>query len=148
MATRESSGHCLCGAVRFTGLGAIGPAEVCHCGACRRHGAGPLMSVYFSEGVRLDASDALKWYASSKLAERGFCGACGSVLFWRMHGAEKPSVSAHAVDVRIESIAEHVFVDEKPEWYDFADSAPRITSATMRERLEAYLEKKRAEEEG
>lgn len=139
----ESVGHCLCGGVRFTGLGTCSPAEVCHCTVCRRHGAGPLMSVYFPEGVRFERDDTLKWYRSSNIAERGFCSECGTVLFWRMHGADKPSVSAHAVDAEITSIREHVFVDEKPDWYDFADDAPRITSQMMRERLEAYLAKKR-----
>jgi hypothetical protein len=137
----ETPGRCLCGAVTFTGLGAVGPAEVCHCTICRRHGAGPLMSTTFAEGVRLDAADELRWYASSSIAERGFCGRCGTSLFWRMRGSASMSVSAHAFEGEPPSIREHVFVDEKPAWYDFADAAPRVTAAQMHERLEAWRKK-------
>ena len=96
------------------------------------------MSTRFADGVRMESSDELRWYASSTIAERGFCAQCGTVLFWRLVGGSGMSVSPHAVDTDFERIAEHVFVDEKPDWYDFADTAPRITSAEMHARLEAW----------
>jgi hypothetical protein len=141
----ETPGRCLCGAITFTGLGAVAPAEVCHCTICRHHGAGPLMSTSFAGGIRLDTADELRWYASSAIAERGFCSRCGTILFWRMAGARTMSVSAHAIAAEPPGIREHVFVDQKPGWYDFADHAPRVTSAEMQERLRAWKAKRASE---
>ena len=33
------------------------------------------------------------------------------------------------------AIAEHIFVEEKPAYYDFADEAPRVTGAEVFERF-------------
>lgn len=133
-----TAGRCLCGSVAFTGLGALGDAEVCHCSICRKHGAGPLMTVSFADGVRVDRDESLVWYATSRIAERGFCGRCGTILFWRLIGAAAMSVSAHVLDREPAAIREHVFWDDKPAWYDFADDAPKITRAQMRQRFEAW----------
>ncbi|MEZ4382934.1 MAG: GFA family protein [Nannocystaceae bacterium] len=135
---QETQGRCLCGEVTFTGLGALAPVEICHCDTCRRHTAGPLMSTYFAGGVRLDEAAALRWYESSTIAARGFCGRCGTTLFWRLRGSEAMSVSAHVVDAEPPAIAEHVFYDQKSPWYDFADDAPRVTAAQMRARFDAW----------
>lgn len=128
----------------FTGLGALGPAEVCHCETCRRHTAGPLMSTWFADGVRLDEAAELRWYESSAIAARGFCGRCGTTLFWRLKGSANMSVSAHVVDDHPAAIREHVFIDEKPPWYDFADDAPRVTAAEMQARFEAWKRRQEA----
>lgn len=102
------------------------------------------MSTNFAGGVRLDTADELRWYASSTIAERGFCGRCGTSLFWRMRGGASMSVSAHAFEGEPTGIREHVFADEKPAWYDFTDEAPRVTAAQMHERLEAWRKKQQS----
>jgi hypothetical protein len=84
-----------------------------------------------ADGVTLTKSDGLAWYASSDHSERGFCGHCGSTLFWRRSGAKRDwAVSVGTLENgHGQRIAEHIWVDDKPGFYDFADDAPRLTAA-------------------
>ncbi len=128
-------GRCLCGAVRFHGTLPEGPClEVCHCGQCRRWGSGPYMSFHFVDGVTLDADEGLAWYRSSDVGERGFCRRCGSSLFWRKPGAGSDmAVSAGTLEPGAPvAIRSHIWVEDKPGWYDFADDTPRRTAAEFR----------------
>jgi len=124
-------GRCLCGAVRFE---VAPPAEVgaCHCGMCRRWGGGgPLLGGIATAAVNITVGDALRWYASSSWGERGFCGACGSSLFWRQKGALDGWLVCIAAlaDADAPRLDQHIFIDDKPAYYDFAGDAPRLTGA-------------------
>ncbi len=132
MTDMSMTGQCLCGAVQFTGTPTQGGGiSVCHCGQCRRWTSGPLMSVRMAGGVTLTKADGLAWYASSDFGERGFCRRCGSTLFWREAGEERDwAVSVGTLaEGHGQRIAEHIWVDDKPDFYDFADDAPRLTAA-------------------
>ena len=129
------SGQCLCGAVHFHGTPvADSGVGVCHCGQCRRWGGGgPFMAVRMGGGVTFDADEALACYRSSDVGERGFCSCCGSSLFWRALDAGNDvaiNVSALPEDYG-QAIYEHIWVDDKPGWYDFADYRPRKTAAEV-----------------
>ena len=129
-------GQCLCGAVRFSGepdrARGITP---CHCGQCRRWaGGGPFMSVRCTGGVELEAGDTLVWFASSEFGERGSCNRCGSSLFWRRTGEPRDwaiNASMFPEDHGL-TITRHIWADDQPGWYDFADKAPRMTAAQCR----------------
>jgi hypothetical protein len=43
---------------------------------------------------RLEGEQHLRWYASSADAKRGFCGQCGSKLFWRADDGSAMDISA------------------------------------------------------
>ena len=127
-------GQCLCGAVRFE----VEPAtcrgiQVCHCGKCRRWSSGPYMAVTAATPVRVPEDAPLAWYRSSTHGERGFCRSCGSTLFWRQPGqALNWEVSVNALaDGHGLDIAEHIWIEDKPDGYDFADDAPRRTAANV-----------------
>lgn len=79
----EARGGCQCGAVRYRI--AAGPAKsvVCHCRMCQRatgNAFAPLLEV---------PRDRVTWtgepaeWASSDIAWRGFCRACGTPLYYR-----------------------------------------------------------------
>lgn len=40
----------------------------------------------------------------------------------------------------LEPIEEHIFIDRKPPWYDFADDAPRLTAAEFMEHMQGVQE--------
>ena len=127
------TGQCLCGDVRFHGaLVEDRGVGACHCGQCRRWGGGgPFMAVRMQGGVTFDADGTLRWFASSEHGERGFCATCGSSLFWRSPGAGNDvaiNVSALPED-HGKRIHEHIWVDDQPDWYAFADDTPRKTAA-------------------
>lgn len=78
-------GSCLCGQVTFHYTGPSLWCAHCHCSLCRRAHGAPLVTWVGVNAKRfvLDSADSLRWYASSPDSERGFCGCCGSTLFFR-----------------------------------------------------------------
>lgn len=81
-----AEGSCLCGAVRFSAtLPALWVAH-CHCTRCQRaHGAPFVTWVGFQDSAVEVASPggALRWFETAEGAGRGFCGHCGSPMFFR-----------------------------------------------------------------
>ena len=77
-------GGCQCGAVRYRVAGASISADVCHCRMCQRAVGGPYAAAFFvdARAVSWTAGPARSW-RSSNLAERGFCGDCGTPLYFR-----------------------------------------------------------------
>ena len=128
------SGSCLCRAVRFSVSVPDPTFSICHCGFCRRWVGGPLMSVHCPGDAEFDGEGDLASYRSSKWAERGFCRTCGSSLFWRL--AEDPGamliVAVDALDDAEDmTLHRHIYIDAKPDRYEFADDRPRITEAEL-----------------
>lgn len=123
------TGGCLCGAVRFSGIWGDDPPTACHCNQCRKW-SGHVWASGPATDLTIDDDSALRWYASSDHARRGFCATCGSSLFW--HELTEPyfSVSLAAIDeptgLRLDH---HIWVDFKGDYYDIADGLPQTTSA-------------------
>lgn len=85
-ATGAATGGCLCGAVRFTCEGELGPAGYCHCEDCRRcTGSAFNLSVRCPrDAFRLEQGDLggyTKAGASGQPLTRHFCRACGSPIY-------------------------------------------------------------------
>jgi len=126
------TGQCLCGAVKFAGEPRTDRGiSVCHCGQCRRWASGPFFAVRMQGGITLTKDEGLEWFRSSAQGERGFCGRCGTSLFWRAPGSGLDvAVSTGALEEGHGlTIAAHIWVDDKPGFYEFADDAPRLTAA-------------------
>lgn len=148
----EFIGKCLCGEVRFRMDAVPEEAGMCHCGTCRKMNGGmPLVAIPIAP-PRFDSDGSLRWRQSSAWGERGFCSQCGASLLVRLVGEDDGwMVMAGALENPPPlKIARHIFIDEKPDFYDFADDAPRITgeqwSAQVVEMLraqkgEAYAQK-------
>ena len=76
-------GHCLCGAVTVTVAAApAGWSGACHCRRCQRWSGG-LFLCFEAAAADVTVTGLVKTYASSALAERAFCGTCGSHLWMR-----------------------------------------------------------------
>lgn len=77
------AGGCLCGAVRFEATAEPLDSIYCHCSMCRRATGQPIVAgVYFRVGdVRITEGEA-SVHRSSPYADRGFCGTCGTPLFY------------------------------------------------------------------
>jgi hypothetical protein len=65
------------------------------------------------------------WYGSSPTARRGFCGTCGSNLFWDGPGNHL-SIFAGTLDgdARI-AVAGHIFCADKGACYELTDNFPK-----------------------
>jgi hypothetical protein len=120
-------GSCLCGAVRFTVAGDLPQPDACHCTACRKQTGHFLASVDVLRTVlRLEGDEVLRWYRSSEKVRRGFCGICGSVLFWDAMHLNRIAVAMGAFDGRTDTtLSMHIFVAEKGDYYTIADGLPQ-----------------------
>ncbi len=120
-------GGCLCGAVRFEIRGAARPVVACHCGQCRKWSGHYLAATAVRpENFLLLKEEALRWYDSSPEAKRGFCGICGSSLFWRPAAKNYFAVLAGALDGKTGlRLAAHIFTADKGDYYEIADGLPQ-----------------------
>jgi hypothetical protein len=117
------TGRCLCGAVRFEVDGPLRDVSVCHCVECRRWHGGP--GSYTSaprDALRLDDESVLRWIDSPESnthARRGFCGECGSSLFWDAPGRKTISIAAGALDppTGLKTV-KHIYIEDASDYYD------------------------------
>lgn len=129
---KSVTGGCLCGGVRYTVGETPLMSSVCHCDMCRRWTGGPMMALHPKTPITLNRDETLSWYDSSDWAERGFCHRCGASLFYRLKQApDDLIVGAGSLDDQsvVDGLESHIFVDEKPAFYDFADTSPRLSGA-------------------
>src|ERR1700693_2548146 len=92
-----TTGRCLCGAVSYEVRSPLRDVLICHCEECRRwHGHVGATSAARREDVVLLEQRGLRWIKSPRSdagARRGFCGECGSSLFWDAPGLETNSIA-------------------------------------------------------
>ncbi len=121
------SGRCLCGAISFEVAGELAPPDACHCSQCRRQSGHYWASTDVSrEALTLEGADRVTWYRSSEKVRRGFCSACGSVLFWERDGWSKIGVAMGAFDLPTGThLHVHIFVADKGDYYEVADGVPK-----------------------
>jgi hypothetical protein len=125
-------GGCLCGAVRYRVSGPLRGIINCHCTMCQRlHGSAGAHSKAKKANITVTEERGLKWFATSQRARRGFCGECGSVLFWEPVGQDATGIVAGTLDqpTGLKTIG-HIFVGEKPDFYELNDDVPRFEGSS------------------
>ena len=112
-------GGCLCGAIRFELQGRLHGITICHCGMCRRwHGHVGAYTAVPREALVWRSEARPAWYASSDFARRGFCGACGSSLFWENPAEAHVAVAAGALDAPTGLTTKaHIYLDDRGDYY-------------------------------
>lgn len=122
------TGSCLCGAVRFELRGKLRDVSACHCGQCRRWtGHCVAATAVARENLVFTEQRGLKWFRSSDAARRGFCGECGSSLFWEGDGLGYTGVMAGTLDSPTGlRLARHIWTADRGDYYDIADNLPQF----------------------
>lgn len=125
--TGPMGGGCLCGAVRYEV--SRPPLEVyyCHCRVCQR-ASGNVVTIwaqFAAVSFRITCGE-VKFYRSSDVARRGFCGNCGTHLVVTGFEADEPVAVAvgslnHPEDLRPEG---HFGVESKVPWFNVLDDLP------------------------
>ena len=119
-----NTGGCLCGAVSYRVDGPLRPVVGCHCTQCRKT-SGPHVAATSARRDQVTVAGAVTWYRSSGTARRGFCGTCGSNLFWDGPG-ENLSIFAGTLDgdpgIRM---AGHIYCADKGAYYEIMDGLPQ-----------------------
>jgi len=92
MSATTTKGGCQCGAVRYRAEGDIGYPHVCHCRMCQKAAGNYFMPLggVSRENFALTRGSP-SWFQSSHLVRRGFCGQCGTPLFY--DSPEAPSIN-------------------------------------------------------
>jgi hypothetical protein len=120
------TGGCLCGDVRYEVRGPLREIVICHCEECRRwHGHVSASTAARKEDLVLLEERGLRWIDSPRSearARRGFCGECGSSLFWDPPARETISIAAGTLDGPAGlQVASHWFVSEAGDYYEVPD---------------------------
>lgn len=122
-----ASGSCLCGAVRIYAAEPLGEGLACHCSQCRKQSGHYWASVEMPKAaLTIEGAEAIRWYQASEKVRRGFCGTCGSFLFWEPLSTEWTGVSLGLFDAPTGArLTRHIFVADKGDYYDIADGLPQ-----------------------
>jgi hypothetical protein len=82
--------------------GPLSGVTLCHCVECRRwHGHVCAMTSAHQDHLRFASDAGLRWIDSPESdahARRGFCGECGSSLFWDAPGEDGIWIAAGTLD--------------------------------------------------
>jgi len=123
--THNLTGRCACGAVTFV-ANATKTYGVCHCKMCRRWCGGVWMGVRTTKSPQIEGP--VKIWKSSKLADRAICENCGSAIWHRPLGTDKPVLGQGLFDDQVDwSLNRQIFVDSKPDHYGFGDTGKIMT---------------------
>lgn len=128
----EVTGGCQCGRVRYRVSIDNDEAYLCHCRMCQRATGG--VSIAFKNVKKAD----VRWereperYASSPIARRGFCEACGTPLTFEFPDSENMDLTIGSFDEPRRYTPKHHFGAESlhPQWLD--------TSALPQYRTDEY----------
>ena len=126
------TGHCLCGSVSYTAQAKTAGAGPCHCESCRRWSGGIYLAAEATGPVTFQGEENITRYKSSDWAERGFCKNCGSSLFYRLVEQDMYILATGAFDDQSALAMTHqIFIEEKPDWYAFANKTHNMTGAEV-----------------
>lgn len=96
---REMTGGCQCGTIRYSVTVTDDDAYLCHCRMCQRATGGVFAA------LKQVPRAAVRWttrvpeqYASSEIAVRGFCAACGTPLTYEGHGSDMLDLTVGSLD--------------------------------------------------
>jgi hypothetical protein len=120
-------GSCLCGAVRFEVQGELPPPDACHCTMCRKHSGHYFASSdVLRRNLTLRGGEHVRWYRSSEKVRRGFCGTCGSSLFFDPLERDWIGVAMGAFDKPTGTrLGVHIHVADRGDYYEIADGVPQ-----------------------
>ncbi|MGR5132111.1 GFA family protein [Vibrio alfacsensis] len=126
-------GTCLCGAIEVTAP-EHNEVSLCHCDMCRKWSSGALHAVHCGSGVEFSGPEP-KRYRSSEWAERGFCGECGTNLFYHLLGSDEYVLSAGLFKQPDFKLTLEIFTDEKPQYYQLQPESKKMTGKEVFEQF-------------
>jgi hypothetical protein len=109
--------------VKFEVAGDLPPPDACHCTKCRKHSGHFFASTDVPKAsLMIMGEDHLRWHQSSDKARRGFCGTCGSSLFWDPIARDWIGVAMGAFDGPTGTgLHVHIYIADKGDYYEIAD---------------------------
>ena len=68
MTTKDIAGKCICGSIEISAKNVTPEMGACHCGTCRKWGAGPYLSLACGTDITISGKEQLSIYNSSEWA--------------------------------------------------------------------------------
>ncbi|MEM9320318.1 MAG: GFA family protein [Pseudomonadota bacterium] len=120
----DLNGSCLCGAITYSVSGPLRPVIACHCTQCRKTSGHHVAATSVARN-HLAVRGTVTWFVSSGRAKRGFCGTCGSNMFWDGAG-QNVSIFAGTFDDDLGvELAAHIYCADKGSYYRITDNLPQ-----------------------
>jgi len=127
--TIDISGGCLCEAVRYRLRAKLNDTGYCHCRICQRASGAPVMAfgTVPLAAIELVGRSQPRRRRSSDIAERWYCGDCGTPL--AIHADYQPDT----IDIALATLDDpsafmpsfHIWTESRISWFDTADDCPR-----------------------
>lgn len=120
---------CICGAVKIEIDNPDPNFTVCHCYMCRTWGGGPLFALKCGSEVVFSGHEKIKQYTSSPWAKRGFCGECGTHLFYKLIDTQEYNIPLGLLP-RLPGLKMSIqyFSDMRPNYYCFTNETQEMTT--------------------
>ncbi|MBP1492854.1 GFA family protein [Acinetobacter nosocomialis] len=128
------NGQCLCGETTFEVELKNHDVHVCHCSICRRQTSGVIMTVDVVKGsLKFIQQKHLSVFNSSEWGERGFCNACGTIIFWRTKDKSYCNINVFSLNEPVKDLKldMEIFIDSKPDFYNFQNDTKKLTEAEV-----------------
>lgn len=137
------TGGCLCGKVRYQATEKPLGSMLCHCRMCQRFSGAPVLggTTFLTEALTFTGCEPT-YYASSKIARRGFCAECGTALVYQ----GTLGVWTKWTMIFTASLDEpekfpptyHLGIESTMPWLDIHDDLPRTMCKDSPSLVEAY----------
>jgi hypothetical protein len=115
-------GGCMCGNVRYAAAIDSDDAYLCHCRMCQRAGGNVSLAMKNVKKADVRWEREPDYYASSPIARRGFCAACGTSLTFEYHDSDQLDLIVGSFDDPSRFVPRHHFGVENMHraWIDTA----------------------------
>lgn len=133
----DITGRCMCGAVSYRASVTDAHLGACHCSMCRRWSGGVFLGVAVApDAISFSGDEHVQIFQSSPWAERAFCRACGSNLFYRVTAPGEHQGIYHIGagtmdDQQGLTLSQQLFIDQKPSGYSFRETTTDLTQVQV-----------------
>ena len=119
---------CLCGGIKIKTIGKLRYVINCHCKQCMKtHGNFAAYTRVADTCLKFQSKKTLKWFKSSKRAQRGFCSRCGASIFFKVNKSKTTSISAGMFDKSLKvKTNKNIFVKNRLKYYSLDKLLPKF----------------------
>ena len=119
---------CLCGGIQLKTKGYHRDIHNCHCIQCMKtHGNFAAYTALKDINVKFITKRTLRWFKSSKRAQRGFCKKCGASILFKMNKSNIISISAGLFDKSLKlKTNRNIFTKNRLKYYSLDNNIPKF----------------------
>jgi len=137
----QMTGGCACGNVRYTAEIDNDDAYICHCRMCQRSSGNVSLALKNVRKAQVQWQRKPDYYASSPIANRGFCAACGTSLTFEFPKGENMDLTVASFDDPGRFVpTQHFGVESMHRAWLNTDGLPEMTTAENQPLVDRWIE--------